>query len=538
MSTPLRVLLVKDRTEEPEPIQQELEKAGFQPDIQQVEIEPDYFKQLDAGPDIVVADFELLQFDALRALELLQEKELKIPFLVVSEEVGSERAVECIRRGAADFLLKDHLSRLGQVVKRSLQESKLQREKEHAEANLQEGIERFRQLIELSPIGIALVSQGALTFVNRAGAKLLGAASPKQLTEKPFSQFIHPDSQQEIGKRLEATQTGEQGEMVKLEAEFVRLDGEGVDLALTAVPFQQEGEASTLVVFSDISERKQAQESLAFGARLFSNLSDAIVAVDNDRRITYWNKTAERMYGVPADEALGTQLDEVYQERSGDDEQAAVRKALEESGSWQGISTHVKKGGEEAFVASSVTLLKKDGGQPDGFLYVLRDVTRSRQTEDLLQQEHKLTEDQLEKERNLYSSVVDNAAAPLLVVNAEGQVILFNQACEKLSGYRADEVKNTPLWELPFSQDQSESMRKWFEGLKVDQFPEQHQNHWVTKEGNRRLISWASSVSTDEEGSIRFVISAGLDITEFEATLKVTSGGLKLSLQSPFQLDF
>ena len=538
MSTPLRVLLVKDQTEEPELIRQELEKAGFQPDIQQVEIEPDYFRQLDSGPDIVVADFELLQFDALRALELLQEKELGIPFLVVGEEVGTERAVECIRQGAADFLLKDYLSRLGQVVKRSLQENKLQREKEHADSDLRQGVEHFRQLIDLSPAGIAVLSQGALTFVNRAGTKLLGAASPKPLTEKPFSQFIHPDSQQEIGKRLEATQTDEKGATLKLEAKFVRLDGEGVDLALTAVPFQQEEEASTLIVFSDISERKRAQESMAFDARLVSHLPNAIVAVDNDRRITYWNQTAEQMYGVLADEALGTQLDQVYQERTSDDEQAAVRKALEESSSWQGNITHLKRGGEEAFVDSSVTLLKNDGGQPDGFLYVLRDVTDSRHSEDLLQQEHKQTEDQLERERSLYASVFDNTAAPLLVVNAEGQVILFNQACEKLSGYSADEVKNKTLWELPLSQDQSESMREWFEGLKVDQFPEQHQNHWVTKEGNRRLISWTSSVSTDKEGSVRFVISAGLDITEFEANLKVTSEGFKLSLQSPFQLDF
>ena len=144
--------------------------------------------------------------------------------------------------------------------------------------------------------------------MNRAGTKLLGAASPKQLTEKSFSQFIHPDSQQEIGKRLEATQTDEKGATLKLEAKFVRLDGEGVDLALTAVPFQQEEEASTLIVFSDISERKRAQESMAFDARLVSHLPNAIVAVDNDRRITYWNQTAEQMYGVPADEALGTQL--------------------------------------------------------------------------------------------------------------------------------------------------------------------------------------------------------------------------------------
>ena len=99
---------------------------------------------------------------------------------------------------------------------------------------------------------------------------------------------------------------------------------------------------------------------------------------------------------------------------------------------------------------SSVTLLKNHRRPvPDGFLYVLRDVTDSRHTEDLQQQEHKQTEDQLESERSLYASVFDNTAAPLLVVNAEGQVILFNQACEKLSGYSADEVKNKTLWEPP-----------------------------------------------------------------------------------------
>ena len=82
MSTPLRVLMIEEDPTELERLTQELQGAGFEPEVTAVDIERDYFSQLDNEHDVIISEYALLQFDALRALQILKEKNLKIPFIV------------------------------------------------------------------------------------------------------------------------------------------------------------------------------------------------------------------------------------------------------------------------------------------------------------------------------------------------------------------------------------------------------------------------------------------------------------------------
>ncbi|MEE9144013.1 MAG: GAF domain-containing protein, partial [Candidatus Binatia bacterium] len=125
---PLRFLILEDRLSDAELILSELRRTGFDPDWVRVETEQDYLTYLDSAPDIILADYHLPQFNASRALELLQERELDIPFIVVTGVLGDEVAVELMKRGAADYLLKDRLGRLGQGVMRALEQKKLRDE--------------------------------------------------------------------------------------------------------------------------------------------------------------------------------------------------------------------------------------------------------------------------------------------------------------------------------------------------------------------------------------------------------------------------
>jgi len=277
-----------------------------------------------------------MQFDAMRALEILKEKGLDTPFIVVGGKVGEELAVECIKQGAADFLLKARLNRLGQVVKRVLQESKIEREKTQTESSLHEGAKLYRQLLEFCPVGIALVEKGDLTFVNRSGAHLLGAASPKQLLEKSLAGFAHADSREDLEKRLQESEL-ESNKATFLQEKFVRLDGKEIDLELEALLVTHSGHQAILLVMHDVTRREREQGLLPLYLELLSQVPDAVVAVDDERNITYWNRSAEKMYEVPSDEVLGRKLDEVYEKRWYDEEdEKASGEALAKSGSWRG----------------------------------------------------------------------------------------------------------------------------------------------------------------------------------------------------------
>ena len=502
MALPLRVLLVEKDEEDLELIAQELERGGFEAEIHPVAIERDYLTQLEAGHDIIISNYALMQFDAMRALEILKEKGLDTPLIVIGGKVGEELAVECIKQGAADFLLKARLSRLGQVVKRVLQESKIEREKTQAEASLHEGASLYRQLLEFCPVGIALVEQGNVTFVNRSGAHLLGAASPKQLLEKSLAGFAHADSREDLKKRLQESDL-ESNKATFLQEKFVRLDGKEITLELEALLVTNSGHQAILLVMHDITEREREQGLLPLYLNLLSQVPDAVVAVDDERNITYWNRSAEQMYEAPSDEVLGKKLDEVYERRWFDEEdEKASEEALAKSGFWRGKNIHVAKSGKEIHVSSSVRLIQDKTGKSSGMISIIRDLTQTRKTED-----------SLKKERNFYSSVLNAAAGLLLVLDKEGRILLFNGVCEKLTGYSINEVRQKHPWDFLLSPEDSQSAQASFKNLKMDQFPYSHENNWITKDADRRLISWSDTALTDDKGEVACIVSTGIDIT-------------------------
>jgi signal transduction histidine kinase len=118
-----------------------------------VEREPDYLEQLETFPDVILADFAMPNFGARPALRLLRERQLEIPFIVVSGSIGEDTAVEMMKQGAADYLLKDRLGRLGAAVSRALQEKRLVEEKRLAEKALRDAELRLRESQKMEALG-------------------------------------------------------------------------------------------------------------------------------------------------------------------------------------------------------------------------------------------------------------------------------------------------------------------------------------------------------------------------------------------------
>ena len=136
MATPLQVLILEDCALDAELMLDHLRDAGFDPQARIVDTEPAYLAQLDPRLDLVLSDFSMPQFDARRALQLLKERGLDVPFIIVSGHIGEDVAVQCMREGASDYLLKDRLARLGPAVTQVLERTRLLHEKREAEARV------------------------------------------------------------------------------------------------------------------------------------------------------------------------------------------------------------------------------------------------------------------------------------------------------------------------------------------------------------------------------------------------------------------
>lgn len=148
MTPRLRLLLIEDNPADAELVLLHLRRHGFEPDCTRVESEAELRTALPAGWDVVLSDYELPQFDGMRALALVREHDASLPFILVSGTMGEERAVAAMKNGASDYLLKDRLSRLGPAVAHALEQRGLWRERDDALHDLRESRERFREVVE------------------------------------------------------------------------------------------------------------------------------------------------------------------------------------------------------------------------------------------------------------------------------------------------------------------------------------------------------------------------------------------------------
>src|SRR5262245_18520259 len=120
MATILKVLMVEDSPNDSFLLADRLGTIGFEVDWKRVDREDDYRSNLRADVQVIFSDFTLPGFSPQKALQILQETGFDIPFIVISGTIGEERAVEILKAGATDYLLKDRLQRLGQVITRAL----------------------------------------------------------------------------------------------------------------------------------------------------------------------------------------------------------------------------------------------------------------------------------------------------------------------------------------------------------------------------------------------------------------------------------
>src|SRR5215467_13879248 len=136
MPTSLNLLVLEDSPNDAELMIETLREAGFDPTFRRVDSKDAYLRELDQPPDFILSDYSMPQFTGHEALQLMKERGLDLPFIIVSGCIGEDMAVECMKAGATDYLLKDRLGRLGHSVSQALERKRLIEQKQQAEQRL------------------------------------------------------------------------------------------------------------------------------------------------------------------------------------------------------------------------------------------------------------------------------------------------------------------------------------------------------------------------------------------------------------------
>jgi len=257
----LHLLVLEGNSADAELVVRELEKEGFVVKWNLVETEKAFREALNQRPEIILTDYSLSSFKGLSALKIKQETAPEIPLIIISGKIGEEIAVECIKSGATDYVLKDKLFRLGPVVKRALKEALIHRERKRAKEELEESEKRYRNLIESTYDLIQSVSpDGRFLFVNRAWQETLGYTEA-ELPGINLWKIIHPQSLSHCQEMFSQIIKGKS--IKNTQATFVAKDGNPIQVEGNAIGRYVDGKLiATYGFFRDITKRKQAEGKL------------------------------------------------------------------------------------------------------------------------------------------------------------------------------------------------------------------------------------------------------------------------------------
>lgn len=265
MNARLSVLIVEDSADDARLLVRHLQQAGHEVLHERVETAEALAAALERRNwDVVLSDYRLPDFDAGAALALLQESRRDIPFIVVSGAIREEAAVELMRRGADDYLMKSNLSRLAPAVLREIADAGERRERRRAETALRESEERFRAMADSAADAIvAADDDGLIRYFSRGAETVFGHAAAEALGQ-PVTLLIPPQHQEahRAGMRryLDTHESRIMGRVVELEG--CRKDGRlfPIEIALSAAGVG--GRTQFTAVIRDITARKAMEAEL------------------------------------------------------------------------------------------------------------------------------------------------------------------------------------------------------------------------------------------------------------------------------------
>ncbi len=298
----VRVLMVEDVVDDAALVERELRRAGITGATRRVDSEGAYREALRSfAPDIILTDHSLPTFGAADALRIAMLEAPDTPVIVVTGSLDEETAAEYIKAGAADYVVKHHLERVGPAVVRALDLRRARAEQARAEEARRQGEERFRALIEHGADAVALVApDGTLLFASHSIERLLGF-TPAELVGHPGFERVHPDDLPRVHAALRDI-IANPGTPAGLELRWRHKDGSWRYIDGVAVDRLAEPAVGAIVVnFRDVSERRTAEAALRDSEERYRTLvegvRDIIFALSPEGTISSLNPAFETITG-------------------------------------------------------------------------------------------------------------------------------------------------------------------------------------------------------------------------------------------------
>lgn len=339
--------------------------------------------------------------------------------------------------------------------------------------------------------------------MNQASAKKMGVDNPDELIGKSDYDFF---SEEHANKAFNDEQ-----EIIKTEVPKEGLveketwpDGSITWASTTKMPLKDENNRTigTFGITRDITDERNTLLKLKYQAQLLNDINDALVAVDNEYKITSWNRGAELMYGVKAEDAIGKEISKILLVQLTDEERIQLRKDVINYGSWRGEAVHYGKDGKEIEVDWSVNAAHDTNGKLIGNVAIIRDITQK-----------KMMEEELKRNEARFRALYENATIGLYRSNLESKLELANPALIKMFGYSSfEELSKIDIAKEGYENELTR--QKFLEKLESEGEIRGFENTWKTKKGKIIHIRESAKIVRDENNNPLYIEGTVEDISE------------------------
>jgi PAS domain S-box-containing protein len=338
---------------------------------------------------------------------------------------------------------------------------------------------------------------GVISSWNRGAEKLYGY-SAEEVEGKRISILIPPDRPDELAQILERVKRGET--VQRYETQRARKDGTIIEVSLTVSPIRDPAGriigASTIA--RDITERKKAEEQLAYQARLLENVNDAIVSTDSQFTIRSWNRQAEKMYGWKADEVLGRSSAELLRSEYPGISRAKAIQELAEKGQFHHECIQSRKDGTRINTDVGTVGLRDGGGEIIGYVSVNRDITQRRNAEEATAR---------------LAAIVEFSDDAIIGKTLDGVITTWNRGAEEQYGYSGQEAIGQSVNFL-IPPDRPDELTHLLERIGRGELVQRFNTKRVRKDGKIIDVSVTASPIEDSTGRIVGASTIARDITE------------------------
>lgn len=280
MKRTLNVLIAEDSEQDARLLIRELKRGGYEVEYRRIETASGLKEALAAGPwDIMLCDYSFPQFSGDAALRIVRQSGLDLPFIFVSGTIGEETAVQAMKSGAHDYVMKNNLARLAAAVERELGEAQVRRESRQAEQMMRTSEHKYRHLFESMRDAALLVAEdgGRIIDVNPQAEALLGRSRAEILGV--LQRELYPRQTEWNGFQLAPGETAG-----SFETEVLRKDGSTIATDVSVSRMQLQGRNLLLLLLRDITRRRQTENELRCSREQLRALAAQLQAVREEER--------------------------------------------------------------------------------------------------------------------------------------------------------------------------------------------------------------------------------------------------------------